>query len=352
MKNFTMILAFMLFATISTKATVWIVNNNSANNSAANFTSLQAAVDSASVGDTLYVSGSPLSYGYINVDKQLVFIGEGYHHIGGKYSTTVSTFYLKDKIDDLNQFIRNANGCVFTGFDCSISSSIDGISNISIIRNKVSIGYKGTSSYPATNWIIINNIISYLSYNSYASYSNNFLILNNIFNTSGSIYISGAIIKNNLFFKPFSYSNNTISNNIFYGVSPTGSNNSSFKNNLSYASGKSITTNFDFSSNNIDTNNVENQDPKFVDMPATTSPDFNYAHDYHLQSTSPAIGAGVDGTDIGIYGGNYPFPYGGPIPMQTSAVPAIPQITDLEITNTIVPIDSALHINLKARIRN
>ncbi len=352
MKKITIILAFMLFVIISSKATVWIVNNNSANNSAANFTSLQTAIDSVSAGDTLYVSGSPLSYGSVNIDKQLVFIGEGYHHIGGKYSTSVSTFNLTEKRDNLNQFISNANGCVFTGFSCSISSSIAGISNISIIRNNASIYYKGLSSSPATSWIIINNIISYLSYNNYQSYSNSFLIFNNIFTTSGSIYINGAIIKNNLFFKQLANSNNTISNNIFFGISPVGTTNSSLKNNLSYASGKSISTNFDFSSNNIDTNNVENQDPKFVEMPATTSPNFDYAHDYHLQSTSPAIGAGINGTDIGIYGGNYPFPDGGPIPMQTSAVPAIPQITDLEITNTIIPIDSALHINLKARIRN
>ncbi|MEL6989152.1 MAG: hypothetical protein AAGK97_15175, partial [Bacteroidota bacterium] len=44
----------------------------------ADYNNLQEAIDSASSGDTIYVSGSPLSYGNATVDKPLTLFGEGY----------------------------------------------------------------------------------------------------------------------------------------------------------------------------------------------------------------------------------------------------------------------------------
>ena len=356
MKNFTIILAFMLFATLTTKATIWTVNNNTANNSAAHFTSLQTAIDSASIGDTLYVSGSPLSYGSVNVNKQLVFIGEGYHFIGaGRYKTDVSVFHLTEKNNALDQLISSASGSVFTGIYCQITTDmVVNMNNITITRCNTEIYTRGFTDEPTSNWIIINNIIRTISYSSWSNQVNNsnFHVLNNFI--LGSTLLNNSNIKNNIYISDghSSGNSNTLINNIYHGMSTLGLTNSILKNNLSYASGGNNATNFDYNTTNYDTNNVVNQDPKFVSATVSTSPTFDYADDYHLQSSSPAIGAGTNGTDIGIYGGNYPFPSGGDIPLQTSALPAIPQITDLEITNMIIPIDSALHINLKARIRN
>ena len=355
MRNYILILAFMLFATITTKATVWSVNNNPANNSAADYTNLQNAIDSASVGDTLYVYGSPTTYGTVYVKKQLYFFGEGYNVIGaGRYSTSVGTFYLGEIKDALNQLVSDASGSVFTGFDCTIKSQVAGISNITILRNRVDIYYKGYSSVPASNWIIINNLIGVLKHDAAnMKENNNFQIENNIILPAGYVGCTNAIVKNNLIIRTYVYFDyGTITNNIFYYTSPAGCTNSNIKNNLSYANGSTIATSFDVSTTNIIANNIEAQDPKFTSVTISSSPSFSYAHDYHLQSTSPAIGAGINSGDLGIYGGNYPFPSGGVVPLQTSALPGIPQILNLQISNTLIPIDSVLHINLNARVRN
>ncbi len=355
MKKITLTFAAILFMAISTYATVWTVNNNSANNSAANYTSLQTAIDSASTGDTLYVSGSPLNYGTVYVNKQLVFIGAGYREIGAeRYASKVTTFTLIDAKDALNNVISTSSGSVFTGFLGNISSTTLGISNISIIRNKGTFSYCGATNSPAVNWIFINNIITNINYYSYHTYCNNFQILNNII--TGICYLQYSTAKNNLFLNSTAYitgSYITENNNIHHGANTHTLNNSTIKNNLSYASGSTtVNTSFDYATTNFDTNNVVNQDPKFVNVAVSISPSFDYAYDYHLQSSSPAIGAGTNGTDIGIYGGDYPFPSGGPVPLQTSALPGIPQITDLQISNFVIPIDSALHIHIKARVRD
>jgi hypothetical protein len=356
MKKLTMILAFMLLATITTKATVWSVNNNPANNSAADYTILQHAIDSASAGDTIYIYGSPINYGSVYVKKQLYFFGEGYNVIGaGRYSTKVTTFYLSEIRDALNQLVSNASGSVFTGFQCIIESIRPGISNITILRNRVWVTYNGSSSAPASNWIIINNLLGKLYYynNSNYKYNNNFQIENNIVNKGIPFNCKNATIKNNLFIgSSIIVYYGTVTNNIFYYAKPGGFYNSVLKNNLSYANGSTKPTNFDYGTTNLDTNNIEAQNPKFTSVTISSTPSFDYAHDYHLQPTSPAIGAGINGVDIGIYGGNYPFPSGGDVPLQTSPLPGIPQILNLQISNTLIPIDSVLHINLNARVRN
>ena len=354
MKTITLTLTAILFMAISTFATVWTVSNNPTDIAAVNFTSLQTAIDSASVGDTLYVMGSIATYGTVDVKKQLVFIGSGYHNFNpGRPSTKVTAFNMRYMRDGLNNIISTPNGSVFTGFEANITSMDVGISNISIIRNKGAFTYYGSTTNPASNWIIMNNIINSLEHYLYQKIMSNFQILNNI--VKGHCYSHSSTVKNNIFISTSCYlsgNSSTISNNIFYASSTAQLSGSTVTNNLSYSSGSTAITDFDYTSSNYDTNNVVNQDPKFVSIPVSTSPTFEYSHDYHLQSSSPAIGAGTNGTDIGIYGGSYPFPSGGPIPYQTSALPAIPQILELNISNIIIPIDSALHINIKARVRN
>jgi hypothetical protein len=42
----------------------------------------------------------------------------------------------------------------------------------------------------------------------------------------------------------------------------------------------------------------------------SSSTSFSYSDDYHLKSTSVGVNAGRDGTDIGIYGGAFPWKEG------------------------------------------
>jgi hypothetical protein len=89
---------------------------------------------------------------------------------------------------------------------------------------------------------------------------------------------------------------------------------------------------------NTGTGNISNQDPKFVT--GASSGNFVYTDDYHLQSSSPAKGAASDGTDIGPYGGNNPFVWGG--------VFSIPQITQTLITNPVINQSTPINTNIKA----
>lgn len=69
-------LTAIFFISVVANATVWRVNNRPGVD--AHFTTLQAAIDGATAGDTLYVEGSTTSYGAGIFDKQLVVIGAGY----------------------------------------------------------------------------------------------------------------------------------------------------------------------------------------------------------------------------------------------------------------------------------
>jgi len=60
---------------------------------------------------------------------------------------------------------------------------------------------------------------------------------------------------------------------------------------------------------NVGSNNIVGQEQSsiFINQEGNT---FNYTHDYHLQTSSPGKNAGTDGTDVGIYGGIYPWKEG------------------------------------------
>jgi hypothetical protein len=104
-------------------------------------------------------------------------------------------------------------------------------------------------------------------------------------------------------------------------------------------------------------NNILNQDPIFVNV--DTNP-WNYSYtdpvngpfvNYNLSAGSPAIGTGVGGTDMGIYGGDSPFFEG--IPNNSRyryfPMPAIPAMLDMDIINSAVEQNGTLNVNFKAR---
>jgi hypothetical protein len=93
-------------------------------------------------------------------------------------------------------------------------------------------------------------------------------------------------------------------------------------------------------------------DPLFENV--TNNDTYNDTFNYRLKTGSPGKNAGTDGTDLGIYGGSYPFPSGGAIGsgFDTSPMPPIPQVTELNILNATVPVNGTLNVNVKATINN
>lgn len=148
------------------------------------------------------------------------------------------------------------------------------------------------------NSLLSNNIIS----NSFQG-SNGNLINNNI--------IMGFIWGSSMDYL-FSGNNNTLNNNIFlwegYAANVAGSGNI-FNNNLFVEP----TPDYGTTATSIGNYTGILQSAIFVNQTGTT---FNYTHDYHLQA--PTTYLGTDGTQVGIYGGTFPYKEG--------AVPLNPHI--------------------------
>ena len=158
MKNFTFLLAFMLLATLTTKATVWTVSNDA--NQPAQWSSLQMACDSAYAGDTIYVQGTANSYGAIHVKRKLHLIGAGIKPTGNYlygYPTWISEIHL-----DTVNFISGSSGSIIEGFTFTGGNShttkfslFNGYSGLILRRNRIEGGGYFTCSN--ANYILISN---------------------------------------------------------------------------------------------------------------------------------------------------------------------------------------------------
>jgi hypothetical protein len=357
MKKILLCALFTIF-TRSVNAKIWLVDNNL--NSPQPITTITAAIDSASAGDTIMVEGSPITYGDIYITKSLTLIGEGYYDNLGE-NTIVGEVYVRESNVFFTGFTtatgrawldaRNAPGgalsevtierCYFGGILFSGLWPSPTILHNIFIRNNVSkynigIAYPGGSITVQFDTLIIeNNIFSepnFPNWDSWVTGTNTVLIRNNNFIALGSVFQGST-----LFFDGYFQSHlqdAILSNNIFYGCNPSGSINCTFMNNLTYSNGVNDTLPGPIN------NNIYSQDPLFVNYPGGP---FDFSHDYRLSAGSPCIGAGTGGTDIGITGGNFPFVVG--------AGPKTPVVDYVNISNTAVPQGSIFYLQFDARIR-
>jgi len=334
-KQIIFLTAMMLVLVYSINADIWTVSNNP--HSPGQYTDLQAAIDNASPEDTILVSGSQTPYGAISVYKKLTIIGPGW--------VPLSEFGFVATIDNGINFDTVANpnsspsGSKIMGLVInSIGLNDPGINNIIIERNKIGnifFNYDEISDCSIIQNLINGNIL--------ISYNSNLLISNNIISGQYSTFHHSneptVMISNNLFFRsPSSYdyiSHATFSNNIFLKCPGPAIQYSFFYNNITYAIGYTC-DDLPFGTN-IGSGNLNNTDPEFINGNTSNyDPDGNY----RLGPTSPGKNAGTDGTDIGIYGGPYPFVDGG--------IPPIPQILLMHVSNP-VPLNSDIDIHIKAR---
>lgn len=345
-KNYILItIAIILIATTQISAKVWRVNNTYL--ASADFTSISTAISNSSVlaGDTLYVEGSALSYGTITLNKRLVILGTGYF-ISDNDSTQAHSYpSTLDKITfnsgAQGSFIAGLyiTGTYYTTSTLSSSASVVGINTNDItisncfVENTYNSSYNDAAIFIASG---VNNIIikkcflrtvrtSYTS--SYVIYlagtNTNIYIYNNIIkqNTKSSgagysVYMTSsceAIIGNNVLIGNNFVYNSVVFNNIqirgTFTNSPIYFN--TMQNNIGNAS----------QFGTIDGNqSISNMATIFTYAPSGENIDNHYRL---LQPSSPAIAAGLNGTDCGIFGGNDPY--------KLSGLPAIPAIFNANI---------------------
>jgi hypothetical protein len=362
LSDMKIILALVLLMTVTlhSMATVRTVSNDP--NNPAQYNTVQAALNASNHGDTVYVNGTQFTYPDFQINRRIVLIGAGYN--------VSNQLNLASVVSGINLFrdngVNDASGSVIMGFRINCRLAIAGgslpVNDIRLSRNMIGAGGCFPTLYMTgalNNWTIFNNIIIGGSIDASAT---NILIQNNIITTnlSGSNQ-SSVIIDHNVFqgsgnLTTIRYA--TITNNIFVRTSghlmDAVVQFNTFNNNLSILTtvGQTAPTNSFSGGPNTGAGNFIGVDPLFENVPDFNN--YNPANNYRLKSTSTVRNAATDGTDLGIYGGSYPFPSGGApgSGFDTGAMPPIPQITTLNILNSSLQPGSQLQVNVEARINN
>jgi len=360
----------ILTSLLGAHATVWTVNNNG--NSPGQFTTLQAAINAASNGDSIYVEPSPVDYGNITVPRKLFLFGGGgapvSYQVNNRTTIDGVTFNTQTSFPVSSSSGSQVEGFYIGGGGVNVSCNM---SNITVMRNEITGGLNicGVD----TNIIIADNILSncQVYFTSNFNNDNTILVANNFFNMSGS----QAMFENNgsqdqetgvQFLNNIVYGNSTslsnsdaffrtlndasIKNNIFYcqggtGAFVSGCNGCTFQNNLTYSPNTTQTLP---DAGNGGTGNINNTSPGFTNGPAVytvISSDQLYNYNWHLTSGSAGHNAGSDGTDVGIYGGPYPFP-------NFETITRLPQMRFLQISNPTIQPGANVHINVIGTTHN
>ena len=292
---------------LNSSAKIWRVNNSGL---PADFTTIQAAHDASTVlaGDTLHIEPSTVSYGILTSTKKLIIIGPGYflnENSGQQANPATAT---------IDRFTLNegSSGTVISGLTIPTNYSNINTGNITISRNNFSNSAIILASDRSYSDIIIsgNYDINYVSQAGIpSSLITNVFILNNVITTFNlDVHFSGTMANNVIMSSNLKLSNFIIKNNIcldpqwqavFVG------NNNTISNNISAATGGLPTGNGN--------QNYVSMSDVFVGLSGNS-------HDgqYQLKTGSPAIGAGLNGEDCGIFGGNAPY--------HLSGLPATPSI--------------------------
>jgi len=325
----------------SLQANVITVSNNAI--AAGMYSTIQLGCDNANIGDTVYVMGSPTSYGDVTIKKQITLIGAGFnvYQTQNNWNTTIGTAYL-----DTIPFGAKISGTVIMGFMINSAITQTGaagaINWIDVERNYVG----NYVNIVGSNWTVRNNIINYININNTSNtfIQNNFINYN--INTSNQ---TSVVISNNEFCTTTSatfngVSNALIANNVFYYAGPTtGTTSCTFSNNITTAGSAQVLP----PAGNSGLNNLNNVSPQFVDATipnGTVNMNQIWNYDWFLKVTSPAHNAGTDGKDLGVYGGTYPWP-------NMSGATRIPQMQFMNV-GAIVPQGGNLNVNFKARKTN
>jgi hypothetical protein len=361
MKKITFLILAALLTSTMANAKIWRVNNTPDGNG--DFTTLLAAHDAGSNGDTILVEPSQTVYAGINMVKRFVILGSGYFldENFGKQDNPVNTkiTYLNfnNKGDSFGEFESSSSGSVVSGVEIHDYVQIF-VGNITVRRCKVygSINISPMSAFgnfSISGFLISQNFL-------YGNIQTNYTYVN--------LTVTNLLVQNNIFAKttsdsPISFGDGVeavIENNVFRTTVATTSltfKNSVFRNNIITA-GTTITLTVNSSTveknvanhaftitgtGNTFLNNINNATATSIYEvdPFAVNPTTGFTSDtrWRLKSGSPAIGAGYDGVDCGAFGGTSPYVIAG--------IPAIPAIYELR-TNS-VGVES---INIKAKVRS
>lgn len=294
---------FGFVALLNAQTVITVDNSPGAN---AQFSDLQSAISQAQNGDIIYIHPSEINYGIADVNKELTL--QGFSHSSSQKETliedillrnnasnsTISGIHITDRIstDDNTTVITNIRieNCLIDSFIRFEDAGMDGV----VIRGNI-IGELGNSTTSTTQ----NN------------YTNALITNNIILNQITTRFFQSITIKNNIFlsastFQPVENLNDDlgtleVQNSIFlYETTASPDPNDpgiTFSNCLTFnlSSGPVVEL--------LGQNNLDNIDPLFIED--NDNDDFEpFTDNYQLQQTSLAIGAGINGEDLGLFDGS------------------------------------------------
>ena len=296
---FTFLFASLLFVANSQQKTA--LHNGGSTTIFSGPSQFTNAYNASVDGDTIYLPGGTFNTFPI-IDKRLVIYGAGFHP--DSILVTGSTI-----INGTLTIRGNADSSVIQGVEVNgiiQTSSNHKVDNFVISRCKFNgLTIDGALTTPCNNITISECIISgniLLNNASYCDLTNNLI--------EGRIY-SGEnnAIQNNIFFYNSSLylinncDNTLFANNVIFRAAPTaiftGTDFSTFSNNVFAVTPPAGSNNFISNYYDVDISTF------FVNQSGNT-PDFY--HDYNL--TDPVTYLGLDGSEVGIFGGLHPFKAG------------------------------------------
>ncbi len=345
MKKVLLSFSLLLGALGASRAAVLTLNNNTP--TPGQYTTFAAAQTAAAAGDTILVQGSPTSYGTITISKRLALIGPGHKpNTSSGVGATFSSVFINGGLTGVHIY-----GIIVSGINSPGSGFLDNVDSL-IIENVFFNG--GIAAGNNCNHLVIRgsvfqgaaislgntNIDGVIVENNYFSTGNSCLsswggtgaklVSNNIFASSGgsNSLVSGSI------------QNTIFQNNIFYGIAANSGTQTDclYANNLSFGH---VNNNTLPPTGQNGSNNLVNVDPKIVNIPAPSSAAFAYTRNYRLQADSPCKGAGIGGTDIGLYEPDFEF--------SMTGEPQRPQALSLNPNPAVVPNGGTTTVNFTIR---
>ena len=329
-------IALMLLAVNFTFAqNVITVDNNSTH--AADYDNLQTAINAANNGDIIYVQHSNTSYGTITVTKQVKIIGRSYKETN--YVTYVDNLHIKSSNVTVKGLFINSQLTIQ-------SANSTPITNIQVKECRSGLVLLG-STYPVNNVVLQGNYFADRLHQ--YTYATNVMVMNNFIVGEIRSYMPQTFLftqnigwENQLYNYGDANGILQISNSIFItnswsmGIETSGR--YKIQNSLTYNYLDYPSASYTFSDDANPANTLENVDynvnPQFVNWTNDL-----LTSDFHLAPGSPAIDAGFDGEDLGVYH-NYAFSTeGNPIGYPTLTIDSAP---------SSVPAGSALNVTVTA----
>jgi hypothetical protein len=384
MKTLAFLLALSAFA--ATAQTIRIADNNANRPTGANiYSTIQAAVDAALPGETVYITPSLTNYGNVTISKRIKLVGVGFNtpELGGRYSG-LNNITLLSSADGVNSvsnsefrgfnfydFMFTAGGVGVLPYNDILIENISGrwithsgahnsINNLTIRNCYLSLGIHierpntDTKLYKnvilatvccAFDAVYINNSINALVSNNLIYWNSGLSNMINILNSVNARFEHNLVSGGGPAFR--NLLNTPVTNNIFYGVDPRTVNTSTtfrdnvFSHNL-VVPGFTIPPAANGGGTNSGIGNILDVSPLFVNgPPSATTWAGNY--NYSFPNSSPCFQGATTGDNIGPSGGLYPLPVN--VVFNPTAVPLI----TLFDNTGVVPQNQPLKSNIKAK---